>query len=149
MQIIFFMMLQTLARLPDFQEDPAWILENLKIPDLNESAIIETLKELESLEYLTRNTQGKLEPKPETLWRPDPYDSDALKVYTRAAESVAQLMQTPKVYRPSVYSSMCLAMDEENLLATEKLMIEIHHRLVQLSKESKNPTAVAHLGNFL
>jgi len=144
-----FMILQTLIRLKGFQEDVSWIKENLKIANLSEQKIQKTLVELEKQNFIFRDEHGKLNAKAESLWRPDPYDPSGQKVYTKAAESIAELMQTPDVYRPSVYMSMSLAMDEENLLKAEKLMINVHHQLLALSKSSKQPNAVVQVGNFL
>lgn len=143
------MVLQTLVRLEEFQEDPQWILENLNIKNLDEETVKTALETLEKNDYLYRDENKKLKPHPTTLWRPDPFDPDGHGVYRRAAESVAELLKHPDIYRPSVYMAMSLAMDEKNLLAAEKYMIEVHHHLNALAKASTNPTSVVYIGNFL
>jgi len=144
-----FMILQTMTKLDEFREDPNWILENLNIKILTVEKIKATLKELEELGYLFRDENGKLKAKPTGLWRPDPYDPTGMKVYQKAAASIAELLEPPTVYRPSVYMAMSLSMDEENLLKAEKYMIEVHHHLSALAKESKSKTSVVYIGNFL
>jgi uncharacterized protein (TIGR02147 family) len=143
------MMLKSLIRLPDFREDVDWILENLKIPSLNKLKIEQALKELEDSGFAVRNSLGKLTVGDETLWRPDPYDPNRFSVYTKGAESMAALMQEPNIYKPSVYMSMSLTFDEVNLAKAEQVMIELHHKLLNLSKESKYPTALVQSANFL
>lgn len=144
-----FMMIQTLVRLDDFQEDPKWILKNLNVPNLTETKITEVLKDLEKQKFLVRDENKKLKAPQETLWRPDPYDPSGQKVFTKGAECMAELMQKPELYKPSVYMSMSLAFDEKNLLQAEKLMIELHHQLSKLAKDSVQPTAVTQFGNFM
>lgn len=144
----FYMILQKLIRLPDFREDPLWIFNNLKIPDLKLEQIEKVLQDLVDLGHAKRDASGRLTITEETLWRPDHYDPTGQKVFTRGAETAAHLMQTPNVYKPAVYMSMTLAFDEENLSRAEKFMIEVHHTLAALSKKSKEPTAVSFIGNF-
>jgi uncharacterized protein (TIGR02147 family) len=143
-----FMNLQTLTKLDGFDEDPNWILENLQIKNLTKEKITATLKELEDLGFLFRDENQKLKAKPAGLWRPDPYDPTGMKVYQKAAASIAELLENPG-YRPSVYMAMSLGMDEENLLKAEKYMIEVHHHLSNLAKESKSKTSLVYIGNFL
>lgn len=143
-----FMILQTFVRLDGFREDIPWLLEQLKIPNLNEQKIAATLALLEKQGFIVRDDQNRLKAKPESLWRPDPYDPNGQNVYRTAAEAMAELMQDPMKYKPSVYMSMSLAFDEDRLRDAEALMIEMHHRLSKLSEDSRNPTAVAHIGNF-
>ncbi|MEK6772680.1 MAG: TIGR02147 family protein [Bdellovibrionota bacterium] len=145
----FFMILQTFTKLKDFRENAQWIKDNLMIPNLNEIKITSTLKELENLGFIFRDDQNNLKSRPESLWRPDPYDPTGHRVYTKAAEGIAELMQKPDLYRPSVYMSMSLALDEENLLKAEKFMIDVHHQLLKFSVDSRQPTAVAQICNFL
>lgn len=142
------MILRSLVRLPDFQEDAKWIAANAHIPWADEGQIQSALDELEKKGFATRDSAGRLQPKEETLWRPDPYDPTGQSVSTVSAETVARFMKFPQLYRPSVYSTSSLSFDEENLLAVEKLMIEMHHKLMALSAASKRPTAVAYIGNF-
>ncbi len=143
-----FMILQTLVRLPAFREDPAWIRENLLVPNITEAQILECLEELLRLKFIVRDESGRLRPKDKlVLWRPDPYDPDGHSVFTKAAEGMASLMQTPSVYKPSVYMSMSLAFDEDGLKQAEKIMIETHHRLSSI--QSAAPTAVVQVANFM
>lgn len=145
---VLFMIFQTLVRLPGFQEDVGWIMENLKLPELNPEIVRTALGEVERLGFVKRDTSGRLTAGEEALWRPDPYDPSGQSVFTACAEALAELMKAPDRYRPSVYMSMALSFDEEHLLAAEKRMIELHHELVSLSIQSKNPSAVAFIGNF-
>jgi uncharacterized protein (TIGR02147 family) len=142
------MALQTLIRLPQFREDPDWILQNLTLPGLAREQVIQALLELEKGGFIQRDSNGNLHSREESVWRPDPYDPTGFSVYTAGAESVARLMRFPHIYRPSVYMTMSLAMDEKHLLAAEKFMIEVHHKLFQLSKDSQRPTSVVYIGNF-
>lgn len=143
------MNMQTLIRLPDFQEDIGWIRRALQIPDLDETVIRAVLDELVRSGFVERGEDGRLVANPESLWRPDPFDPSGHSVYRAAAQSVADLLTTKGAFRPSVYMSMSLAMDEKNLLEAEKFMIEVHHKLFALSKASVHPTAVAFIGNFM
>ncbi len=142
------MALFALVRLKNFREDARWIKENLLIPNLTEELILLGLKKLEANGFIFRDENNCLKARPETLWRPDAYDPSGQKVFTRGAEGIAELMQTPERYRPSVYMSMSLAFDEKRLLEAEKFMIDIHHHLVKLSKNCEEPNAVAQIGNF-
>lgn len=144
-----FMIFQTFTKLKEFREDIPWIKEHLKVPNLDDNKIKSALKELERLGFIFRDAQNNLKSKPESFWRPDPYDPTGHRVYTKAAEGIAELMQKPEIYRPSVYMSMSLAMDEENLAKAEKFMIDVHHQLLKFSTESQNPTSVVQVGNFL
>lgn len=143
------MILHGMGQLKGFQEDPEWIQKNLKIPDIKSEDIIAGLKELEKSGYLFRDQQGNLKAKSDTFWRPDPFDPTGLQVFTKAAESMAYLMKQPQIYKPSVYMSMTLPMDEEQLALAEKLMIEVHHQLLKMSKASSEPTALVQVANFL
>lgn len=143
-----FPILQTFTKIDGFREDPKWILENLFIKNLTKEKIASTLKELERLGHLERDADSRLISKDHFVYRPDPYDPKGFNVYSQIAASVAELMQDPGAFRPSVYSELSLSLDEENLLQMEKLMIETHHRLVALASNSKRPTAVAYIGNF-
>lgn len=142
------MLLKSLVRLDSFVEDPAWIKNTLDIESLSIEKINILLKHLEEIKAVKRGPTGKFFATDHNIFRPDPYDPNGFDIYSRAAEFVASLMKKPHKYSPSVYSSMSLAMDEENLLKTEKLMIETHHKLCELAKSSKSPTSVAFIGNF-
>ena len=142
------MMLQALIQLKDFKDDPEWIQETLPIEGLSQDEILNALRKLEQLGALVRNEDGSIASEKISLWRPDPYDPSGHSVYTAAAQTVAKLMETPAIYKPSVYMSMSLPMDEEHLLATEKLMIDVHHKICEFSKRSENPTATIYVGNF-
>lgn len=144
-----FMMIQTLARIEEFQEDPEWILKHLKVPGVTADRARDTLQELESKKFLKRDNSGRLRPEKQTMWRPDPYDPTGQKVFTKGAECMAELMQVPALYKPSVYMSMCLAFDEKQLAEAEKVMIELHHKLSHLAQQSENPSAVVQFGNFM
>jgi len=144
-----FMILQSMVNLEAFQEDPQWILDNLKIKNLAKDKVVATLKELESNKTLTRNSEGRLVTTSGGMHRPDPYDPKGQKVYQRIALSVAELLEHPEMYRPSVYMGMALSMDEENLAKAEKFMIEVHHQLNAFAKASHKKTAVVYSGNFL
>ncbi len=146
---ILYMILQSMVRLEDFKEDSKWIIESLPLEDLTEEKVISGLRFLEKVGAIERNKNGKLVAKEYLVFRPDPYDPKGFNVYTKAAEYTADLMQNPYKYSPSVYSSMALAMDEENLSKAEKLMIETHHRLCHLAQDSKKPTATIYIANFL
>jgi hypothetical protein len=119
------------------------------VPNISEQEIVDGFKYLEKVGALERAPDGKLNFDSVKVWRTDVYDNDGFSVYTKGAEATAYLMQTPKVYRPSVYSSMALAMDEKNLLEAEKVMIETHHKLCKISNDSKDPTALMYIGNYL
>lgn len=142
------MALLTIVRLKDFKEDPTWIKSNLLIDSLTENKIAAGLKMLEDKGYLFRDENKKLTPKTDKLWRPDVFDPTGQNVFTKGAEGIAELMQTPEKYRPSVYMSMSLSFDEKTLLEAEKFMIDVHHRLVDISSKSSERTAVAQIGNF-
>ncbi len=144
-----FMILQAMVRLPDFREDISWIKANLLFPDLTEDKIEKGLEDLEKLRFIWRGEDGKLQAHKDALFRPDPYDPDGQRIFTKGAADIAELMRTPKVYRPSVYMTMSLGLDEENLLKAEKLMIEVHHQLSALASMSLHPTSVVQVGNFL
>lgn len=143
------MVLQTLTKLKTFKEDPEWILQNLKLPDLTEQKIKLALEILEKNEFIFRGPDGKLKSMSISLWRPDPYDPSGQMVFTKGAECVANLMKKPEIYRPAVYMSMCLAYDEKGLAEVEKIMIELHHRLLDIAKNSLNPTSAVQFGNFM
>lgn len=143
------MVLKSLIRLKEFKEDGHWIIENIAIDDISSIEVNNALKELEKSSQIQRDQNGKLISNDHDLFRPDPYDPSGFDIYTKAAEFVLKLMQKPELYSPAVYSSMSLAMSEENLLKAEKLMIETHHKLCQLSKDSLDPTSVIFVGNFL
>lgn len=119
------------------------------MPNLTEEKIKQALAELIRNQFVERDSEGRLKPPSESLWRPDPYDPSGQKVFTKGAECMAELMQKPELYRPSVYMSMSLAMDEKHLAEAEKLMIELHHRLFNMAKESVRPNAVVQFGNFM
>lgn len=144
-----FMILTSLVNVVGFKEDPQWILENLKIKNLSKAKIAAALKELEETKTLIRNAEGKLIVGSGGVYRPDPQDPKGHKLYQRIAESVAQLLEHPEMYRPSVYMGMALSMDEENLVKAEKYMIEVHHDLNALAKASQQKTSVVYVGNFL
>lgn len=144
-----FMILTSLVNVVGFKEDPQWILENLKIKNLGKAKIAAALKELEETKTLIRNAEGKLIVGSGGVYRPDPQDPKGHKLYQRIAESVAQLLEHPEMYRPSVYMGMALSMDEENLVKAEKYMIEVHHHLNALAKASQQKTSVVYVGNFL
>lgn len=141
------MILQAFVRLKGFRADPAWIKEQLFF-EISTDQIAECIAQLEKSGHVYRDSEGTMRAKDDTLWRPDPFDPDGQSVYTAGAKAIAALMENPKLYRPSVYSSMSLTFDEENLKQAEKYMIEVHHKLCSLSKESKAPTAVAQIGNY-
>jgi len=143
------MVLQALTRLEGFQENTKWILENLNIKNLNAETIEKCLEELEKENYLHRDENNKLTAPEKTLWKPDPFDPSGFSVYQRAAESIAELLKHAEIYKPAVYMAMTLSMDEKNLLAAEKYMIEVHHQLNKFAKDSVNPTSVVYSGNFL
>lgn len=143
------MLLQEIVKLKDFREDPDWILENLRVPQLSSKQITEGFEFLLKIGCLTRDKNKRLQSNPVSIWRPDPFDPDGQKVYTNAAKSVAHLMQNPKQYKPSVYSAMAVTFDEKNLIAAEKYLIEVHHHLCKLSNDSKDPTALVQIGNFM
>lgn len=147
-QDAYAMFMQALVRLPDFQEDADWILKNLPIRHLTKEKIESTIENLIKTGGAERDSKGRLHAKELTVWRPDPYDPTGHSVYTKAAEAVADLMQTPSAYRPSVYMSMSLAMDEKNLQETERLMIEVHHKICEFAKQSTTPTATVFISNF-
>ena len=142
------MILQDFLRLKGFQEDAGWIAENLNLSGVEPDYIAEMLVELQKLPSIKRDAEGRLVANEESLWQPDPYDPSGQSVFTAAAEAVAQMMKTPAVYKPSVYMSMALAFDEEQLMAAEKFMIEVHHELSRLAAISVGPTAIAYVGNF-
>lgn len=144
-----FMILQTLTKLEDFQEDPQWILENLKVKNLTQEKIASTLRDLERQKILIRDEHHRLKPPEGGIYRPDPYDPKGQKIYQRMAASIAELLEHPEMYRPSVYMGMSLAMDEENLVKAEKYMIEVHHQLNAFAKASQKKTSVVYIGNFL
>jgi uncharacterized protein (TIGR02147 family) len=143
------MVLQTLTRLEGFQEDPEWIKEKLNIKNLDQKRIENSLADLEKKNYLFRDINKKLKADPTTLWRPDPFDPSGYSVYRHAAESIAELLKHAEIYKPAVYMAMSLAMDEKNLIAAEKYMIEVHHKLNDFAKASVQPTSVVYIGNFL
>ncbi len=144
-----FMILQSLVNLEAFEEDPQWIVENLKIKTISKEQIARTLKELEESNTLTRNSEGRLIVASGGVYRPDARDPKGHKIYKRIAESVAELLEYPEMYRPSVYMGMALSMDEENLAKAEKFMIEVHHHLNAFAKASQKKTSVVYVGNFL
>jgi uncharacterized protein (TIGR02147 family) len=143
------LIIHSLTRLVDFREDPAWIVEVLPMRGLTPERVQAALQNLEKNKALVRDEAGRLRPKEFQFWRPDPYDPHGQDVYRKGAESVAQLLLTPEAYKPAVYMFMALAFDEMRLLAAEKLMIELHHRLNALAAESEAPTANAYFGNFM
>lgn len=142
------MLIQSLVRLKNFQEDPEWIQKTLDINNLSPKEILKIIKHLENTKAIKRDSDGNLTAIDHDIFKPDPYNPQGFNIYTKAAEFVASLMQDPNKFSPSVYSSMSLAMDQENLLKTEKLMIETHHKICELAKKSKDPTTVAFIGNF-
>ncbi len=142
------MFIQALVRLPEFQEDTDWILKHLPVRNLTKGKVEDTIQEMLKMGAVERDSSGRLQVKELTVWRPDPYDPTGHSVYTKAAEAMAELMQTPEAYRPSVYMSMSLAMDEKHLHETEKLMIDVHHKLCEFAKQSTKPTATVFIGNF-
>lgn len=142
------MILHAMIKLDCFKEDPEWIIKNLNINGLTITQIQNTLKQMENLNFISRDPSGRLTSNPQKLWRPDPYDPNGFNVFKNATESLAILMKNAEIYKPSVYMSMALPMDEKYLLEAEKYMIEVHHHLVELSKKSIEPTAVAYFGNY-
>lgn len=142
------MILHTLARLEDFQEDPTWIMSVLPIKDVTRDRIESTLKLLEEKGAFVRDSNGRLRQKEFPFWRPDPLNPRGQDVYRKGAEAVCRLLETPEVYKPSVYMLMSLAMDEERLRMAERMMIDLHHGLRALADQSVDPTATIFAGNF-
>ena len=143
-----FVILRTLVRLKGFKEDPKWIREHLLIKNISEELIASSFRDLERLGFIQREKDGSLKVAPESLWRPDPLDPSGQQVFSSAANFSARLMETPEIFKPSVYMGLTLALNEEQLKNAEKFMIDVHHRLSVFAAESQNPTAVVNVGNF-
>jgi transcriptional regulator with XRE-family HTH domain len=142
--------LKALIHLDDFKEDPKWIMKNFLFPDLDENKIKTALNKLQLKGEIKRNNLGILRPtsnKP-YVFKPDPYDLNGHQLYKKAADFTSKLMDTPNKYCPSVYMTLPLPMDEDNLKKTEQYMIDVHHQICKFSKESKKPTATIYMANF-
>jgi uncharacterized protein (TIGR02147 family) len=136
-------------KLLNFTEDPKLILEDLLVPNLDENKVSQIISLLEESGLIKRDEKGKMIAiESHLLYQPDPYDPNGQNIYTRAAEFLAELMQTPKAYKPSIYSSSNILLDEIHLKKTEKLLTEVHHTLDSYSKNSKDPTANVYISNF-
>lgn len=142
--------LKALTHLDDFKEDPKWIMENFLFPDLNEKKIKSALNKLEEKGEIKRNKMGVIVPssKEPCVFKPDPYDINGHQLYKKAANFTSQLMDNPNKYCPSVYMTLPLPMDEDNLRKTEQLMIDVHHQVCKFSKESIKPSATIYMANF-
>jgi uncharacterized protein (TIGR02147 family) len=141
-------LLQTFISLSGFQEDPKWILKNFNMPNMSISSIKSLLTELEERGMAYRDHDGKLLSNDAYFHQTDPYDPNALSPYTKITNFLAELMKYPDLYKPSSYSSVNIALDENNLKKVEKLMSEMHHKISIYAEESINPTVSVYISNY-
>lgn len=132
-----------------FCEDPEIIFKDLLVPNLTKDGVAKIIKKLDEQDLLERDPEGRVTSiKENLLHRPDPYDPNGFKIYSLAADFLARLMKRPEIYKPSIYSSSHITLDEEHLNKLEKTLRELHHTIISYSKESVNPTTNVYVSNY-